>query len=67
MLVGLGVRELSVGPRAVAGVKAAVRRLDTAGAAATAAAALACAAPAEVRALLQPDTQRQEVRTQTQR
>ena len=52
LLVGLGVRELSVAPAAVAGVKQAVRELDTTGARATAAAALVAAGPAEVRALL---------------
>jgi phosphocarrier protein FPr len=49
LLVGLGVRELSVVAPAVAGVKQAVRALDVAEAARRAAAALALAGPAEVR------------------
>ncbi len=52
VLVGLGVRELSVGPRAVPAVKEAVRGLDTVAAAATATAALGLAGPEAVRDLL---------------
>lgn len=52
LLVGLGVRELSVGPRAVPAVKQAVRGLDAAAAAPVAARALAATGPDEVRALL---------------
>lgn len=52
LLVGLGVRELSVAPPAVPLVKQAVREVDPAAAAATAARALAAEGPAQVRALL---------------
>ncbi len=52
LLVGLGVRELSVGPRAVPGVKQAVRGLSAGDAAATAARALDADGPDSVRALL---------------
>jgi len=55
LLVGLGVRELSVGPRAVPAVKQAVRGLEAAAAGPVAARALAATGPDEVRALL--DTQ----------
>lgn len=54
LLVGLGVRELSVAPRAVPGVKEAVRRLDGREAARTASAALEAGTAAGVRALLGP-------------
>ncbi|OLT23390.1 hypothetical protein BJF78_32290 [Pseudonocardia sp. CNS-139] len=50
LLVGLGVRELSVAPAAVAGTKQAVRELDAAAAARRAGAALAADGPAAVRA-----------------
>ncbi len=53
LLIGLGVRELSVSPRAVPGVKQAVREVDTAVAEKLAAAALAATDAAAVRALLQ--------------
>jgi phosphoenolpyruvate-protein phosphotransferase/dihydroxyacetone kinase phosphotransfer subunit len=49
LLVGLGVRELSVAPPAVAGVKQTVRDVDAARAAARAAAALTASGPADVR------------------
>jgi phosphocarrier protein FPr len=49
LLVGLGVRELSVAPPAVAGVKQAVRDVDAAQAATRAAAALTASGPADVR------------------
>ncbi|WP_433560091.1 phosphoenolpyruvate--protein phosphotransferase [Pseudonocardia xinjiangensis] len=49
LLVGLGVRELSVAPPAVAGVKQAVRDVDAARAAARATAALTASGPADVR------------------
>jgi len=52
LLIGLGVRELSVSPRAVPGVKQAVRSVHTTSAAATAARALVAASAQEVRALL---------------
>ena len=52
VLVGLGVRELSVAPRLVPEVKARVRDLDTAAAAELAATCLALGSAAEVRALL---------------
>ena len=52
LLVGLGVRELSVAPPAVALVKQAVREVDAGGAAALAARALDAPDPAAVRALL---------------
>jgi len=52
LLVGLGVRELSVGPRAVPAVKQAVRGLEAAAAGPVAARALAATGPDEVRALL---------------
>ena len=52
LLVGLGVRELSVGPRAVPVVKQAVREVHHGQAAATAARALDADGPAAVRALL---------------
>ncbi|SFP76852.1 phosphocarrier protein FPr [Geodermatophilus dictyosporus] len=52
VLVGLGVRELSVAPSAVAGVKAAVRRLDSGACAGLARRCLAAAGAAEVRALV---------------
>jgi phosphoenolpyruvate-protein phosphotransferase/dihydroxyacetone kinase phosphotransfer subunit len=52
VLVGLGVRELSVSPSAVARVKAAVRELDVARCATVAAAALRLAGAEEVRALV---------------
>ena len=52
LLVGLGVRELSVAAPAVPLVKQAVREVDPAAAAATAARALAADGPATVRALL---------------
>jgi len=51
LLVGLGVRELSVSPAAVPRVKQAVRSLDTTHAAALAARALEAAGPDAVRAL----------------
>ena len=53
LLVGLGVRELSVGPAAVPRVKQAVRALDVPEAAVTARAALAAGSAAAVRARLQ--------------
>jgi phosphoenolpyruvate-protein phosphotransferase/dihydroxyacetone kinase phosphotransfer subunit len=49
LLVGLGVRELSVAAPAVAGVKQVVREVDAAQAANQAAAALTATGPAEVR------------------
>ncbi|WP_433280472.1 phosphoenolpyruvate--protein phosphotransferase [Pseudonocardia xinjiangensis] len=49
LLVGLGVRELSVAPPAVAGVKQTVRDVDAARAAARATAALTASGPADVR------------------
>ena len=52
VLVGLGVRELSVSPPAVPGVKEAVRALDTVAAARVAAAALDADGADDVRALL---------------
>jgi multiphosphoryl transfer protein len=52
LLVGLGVRELSVPPVDVPAVKAAVREVDLADAVRLAERALACASAAEVRALL---------------
>ena len=52
LLLGLGVRELSVSPRAVAGVKQAVRGADTATVAATARRALDAESAQAVRALL---------------
>ncbi|MCE3555210.1 phosphoenolpyruvate--protein phosphotransferase [Pseudonocardia sp. RS11V-5] len=52
LLVGLGVRELSVAPPAVALVKEAVRGIDAGEAAALAGRALAAPDPAAVRALL---------------
>lgn len=52
LLVGLGVRELSVPPVDVPAVKAAVREVDLAAAQRLAERALACASAAEVRALL---------------
>ena len=52
VLVGLGVRELSVTPRAVPTVKDAVRRIDRADAAAVAATALAADSADAVRGLL---------------
>jgi phosphocarrier protein FPr len=52
LLAGLGVRELSVAPRAVPAVKEAVRATDLAGAAAIAAAAADLPDAAAVRALL---------------
>ncbi|GAA4910354.1 phosphocarrier protein FPr [Actinomycetospora succinea] len=52
LLVGLGVRELSVAPGSVATVKQAVRDVDLAKARELAAAALACPDAAAVRALL---------------
>jgi phosphocarrier protein FPr len=52
LLIGLGVRELSVTPRTVAGVKLAVRAVDTASASATAARALDAESAVAVRALL---------------
>jgi phosphocarrier protein FPr len=52
LLIGLGVRELSVSPRAVAGVKQAVRAVETTSAAATAARALDAESAQAVRALL---------------
>ncbi len=54
LLVGLGVRELSVAPRAVPAVKQVVRALDAKSAAEVAAAALTVDGPAAVRALLDP-------------
>jgi phosphocarrier protein FPr len=51
ILLGLGVRELSVAPPAVPRVKAAVRDVDLGQARAVAREALACASAAEVRAL----------------
>jgi phosphocarrier protein FPr len=53
-LIGLGVRELSVGPAAVPGVKQAVRAVDTEAAAALAARALEADGPARVRELITP-------------
>ncbi|GEC21329.1 multiphosphoryl transfer protein [Pseudonocardia hydrocarbonoxydans] len=58
LLVGLGVRELSVAPRAVPGVKQAVRALDGREAAATAAAALDAPTAAAVRLLLEAEPSR---------
>jgi phosphocarrier protein FPr len=52
LLLGLGVRELSVAPAAVPGSKQAVRGVHTRAAAGLAAAALRAAGPGEVRALL---------------
>ncbi len=52
VLLGLGVRELSVSPYAVPGVKAAVRQLDAARCRDVAAEALTLADAAEVRALV---------------
>jgi multiphosphoryl transfer protein len=52
VLIGLGVRELSVSPAAVPGVKQAVRAVDTTVAAALAARALAAPDAAAVRAVL---------------
>ena len=52
LLIGLGVRELSVGPRAVAGVKQAVRRVDVRAAMELGARALDAEGPQAVRALL---------------
>ena len=52
LLIGLGVRELSVPPRDVPAVKQAVREVTLADARQLADAALACRGPAEVRALL---------------
>jgi phosphoenolpyruvate-protein phosphotransferase len=52
LLVGLGVRELSVPPVDVPAVKAAVREVDLGAAERLAERALACASAAEVRALL---------------
>ena len=52
LLIGLGVRELSVGPRAVAGVKQAVRRVDVRAATELGARALDAEGPQAVRALL---------------
>jgi phosphocarrier protein FPr len=52
LLVGLGVRELSVAPAAVAGVKQAVRDVDLGAARELAAAALRCPDAPAVRALL---------------
>ena len=52
LLIGLGVRELSVSPRAVAGVKQAVRAVDSRRAAATAALALEAGTAQAVRAVL---------------
>jgi phosphoenolpyruvate-protein phosphotransferase len=54
LLVGLGVRELSVTPAAVPAVKEAVRAVDVGTAAKLAARALAEPGPAEVRALYLP-------------
>ena len=51
LLIGLGVRELSVSPAAVPGVKQAVRAVDTSEAAALAARALTADDAAAVRAL----------------
>ena len=53
MLVGLGVRELSVDPTAVAAVKQAVRAVHLAAAQDLAARALQATSAQEVRALLQ--------------
>ncbi|MHA6796415.1 phosphoenolpyruvate--protein phosphotransferase [Pseudonocardia bannensis] len=52
VLIGLGVRELSVGPAAVPGVKQAVRAVDDAAAAELATRALAADGPGRVRELL---------------
>jgi len=52
LLLGLGIRELSMGAPAIALVKQAVRRTDVASARALAARALTCATAAEVRELL---------------
>jgi phosphocarrier protein FPr len=52
LLVGLGVRELSMSAPAIAAVKQAVRATDAVEAAALADRALACGTPAEVRGLL---------------
>ena len=52
VLVGLGVQELSVAPSAVAGTKAAVRRLDTGACVELARRCLAATGAAEVRALV---------------
>ncbi|GAA3075590.1 phosphoenolpyruvate--protein phosphotransferase [Pseudonocardia yunnanensis] len=49
LLIGLGVRELSVAAPAVAGVKQVVREVELAGAVGRAAAALTASGPAEVR------------------
>jgi phosphocarrier protein FPr len=54
VLIGLGVRELSVGPAAVPGVKQAVRAVDGGAAAVLAARALAADGPARVRELISP-------------
>lgn len=53
VLVGLGVRELSVGPRAVPAVKAALRQLDTGTCRELAKKALTLPGPEDVRALVQ--------------
>ena len=52
LLLGLSVTELSVSPQAIAGVKAAVRRLDTQACTALADRALQASSAAEVRALV---------------
>jgi phosphoenolpyruvate-protein phosphotransferase/dihydroxyacetone kinase phosphotransfer subunit len=54
VLVGLGVRELSVAPPAVPGVKDAIRRVSAAGAQSLAARALTATSADDVRALLGP-------------
>jgi phosphocarrier protein FPr len=56
LLVGLGVRELSLTPAQVPRVKDAVRGLDAAAATALARRALSAAGPDEVRALVRDDT-----------
>lgn len=52
LLVGLGVRELSVAPSAVPGTKEAVRRIERAADQDLVKSCLDAAGPAEVRALL---------------
>ena len=55
LLLGLGVRELSVTPRSVPLVKASVRDVDTGAAATTAAAALRADGAAQVRSMCATD------------
>jgi multiphosphoryl transfer protein len=56
LLVGLGVRELSVGPAAVPRVKQAVRRIEAGSARALAEEALGCTSAADVRDLVEAAT-----------